>query len=101
MNNFFLCASLLISIYFVNCSSDNDDNDITSTSSCKVCEDFINGGTTLEICDNGDDTAMATVSLSGLSLPSQEVEIESGTIFEELSCNDLVDLEINYDVASD
>lgn len=76
MKKIILSIAMLASITFVSCS-DDDDN------SCKTCE---NSAHKVEVCDNGDGTAILTVSAQG-ETETITVDIPEGESIDTIGCD--------------
>lgn len=90
---------MFINVIFFNCSLNNDD-ELSTDEECKTCDDFTSSGATLMICDNENNTVTVTISLSGIDVYNDIIEIKEGTDFSELDCDDFNDL-IEYNKAQE
>lgn len=84
MKRTFLFLVLVTCFSFFSCSIDDDD---ASDMRCKTCDDFTSSGATLEVCDNGNDTATITLFLSGIDIFNDIIEIENSDDFSKLDCS--------------
>ena len=95
MKKIHLTIVIIISTLFIKCSKDSDSENLNSRGQvlCKMCDNFTNSEAVLEVCNNDNDTVTRTVFLSGISVYSDVVEIDSSDDFSELLCESFNEIE--------